>query len=302
MTSLEGVLSASKTEPAGKAAVAGKVVLVMQGGGAQAAYEGGVYEALHEAGIEPDWVIGTSIGAINGSIIAGNEVKSRLKRLREFWSRIESRPTWPSGPMFGNAANQLTTLLTGVPGFFSPNTAFLWGPEAAVGVEHAALYSVDPLRKLLPGLVDFDLANSGKPRFTLGLVGVRSGRIRYFDSRDEKIGLDHVLGSSAVPPTFPAVRIDGEAYWDGGIYSNTPVEVVFDDYPRRSCGRSRRCGLAAAADKENRARPGPRRRHLRSTGIQARRALHRNNGDRTRVAGSRWVVGAGQGVVADAAA
>jgi len=147
MTSLEGVLSASKTEPAGKAAVAGKVVLVMQGGGAQAAYEGGVYEALHEAGIEPDWVIGTSIGAINGSIIAGNEVKSRLKRLREFWSRIESRPTWPSGPMFGNAANQLTTLLTGVPGFFSPNAAFLWGPEATVGVEHAALYSVDPQQR-----------------------------------------------------------------------------------------------------------------------------------------------------------
>jgi len=109
MTSLEGVLSALKTEPAEKAAVAGKVVLVMQGGGAQAAYEGGVYEALHEAGIEPDWIIGTSIGAINGSIIAGNEVTSRLKRLREFWSRIESRPTWPSGPMFGNAANQLST-------------------------------------------------------------------------------------------------------------------------------------------------------------------------------------------------
>ena len=213
--------SASKTEPAEKAAVAGKVVLVMQGGGAQAAYEGGVYEALHEAGIEPDWVIGTSIGAINGSIIAGNELKSRLKRLREFWSRIESRPTWPSGPMFGNAANQLTTLLTGVPGFFSPNTAFLWGPEAAVGVEHAALYSVDPLRKLLPELVDFDLANSGKPRFTLGLVGVRSGRIRYFDSRDEKIGLDHVLGSSAVPPTFPAVRIDGEALGRGHLLKHT---------------------------------------------------------------------------------
>jgi predicted acylesterase/phospholipase RssA len=100
MTSLEGVLSATKAKPAEKAVVAGKVVLVMQGGGAQAAYEGGVYEALHEAGIEPDWVIGTSIGAINGSIIAGNEVKSRLKRLREFWSRIESRPradVWTCG-------------------------------------------------------------------------------------------------------------------------------------------------------------------------------------------------------------
>ena len=234
MTSLEGVLSASNAEPAGHPAVAGQVVLVRQGGGAQAAYQGGVYQALHEANLEPDWVIGTSIGAINGSIIAGNKVASRLERLREFWSRIESRPTWPSGPMFGNAANQLTTLLTGVPSFFLPNAAFLWGPEAAVGVEHAAMYSVDPLRKLLPELVDFDLVNSGKPRFTLGLVSVRSGQIRYFDSRDEKIGLDHVLGSSAVPPTFPAVRIDGEAYWDGGIYSNTPVEAVFDDYPRRS--------------------------------------------------------------------
>ena len=230
MTSLEGVLSASNAEPAGHPAVAGQVVLVMQGGGAQAAYQGGVYQALHEANLEPDWVIGTSIGAINGSIIAGNKVASRLERLREFWSRIESRPTWPSGPMFGNAANQLSTLLTGVPGFFLPNAAFLWGPEAAVGVEHAALYSVDPLRKLLPELVDFDLVNSGKPRFTLGLVSVRSGQIRYFDSRDEKVGLDHVLGSSAVPPTFPAVRIDGEAYWDGGIYSGTrearnPIEA-----------------------------------------------------------------------------
>ena len=92
MTSLEGVLSASNAEPAGHPAVAGQVVLVMQGGGAQAAYQ-----ALHEANLEPDWVIGTSIGAINGSIIAGNKVASRLERLREFWSRIESRPTWPSG-------------------------------------------------------------------------------------------------------------------------------------------------------------------------------------------------------------
>jgi predicted acylesterase/phospholipase RssA len=100
MTSLEGVLSASNAEPAGHPAVAGQVVLVMQGGGAQAAYQGGVYQALHEANLEPDWVIGTSIGAINGSIIAGNKVASRLERLREFWSRIESRPTWPSGPMF----------------------------------------------------------------------------------------------------------------------------------------------------------------------------------------------------------
>ena len=233
----DGVPHASKSHPLDQGRLPGQLVLVMQGGGAQGAYQGGVYQALHEAGMEPDWVIGTSIGAINGSIIAGNEVARRLERLREFWSRIESRPLWPSGvtaAIFGNPATELTTLLTGVPGFFSPNTSFLWGPDARVGVERAALYSVDPLRKLLPDLVDFDLVNSGRPRFTLGLVSVRDSQMRYFDSSYSKIGLDHVLGSSAVPPTFPAVRIDGEAYWDGGIYSNTPVEAVFDDVPRQS--------------------------------------------------------------------
>ncbi len=237
MTSGDGVLSAAKAEPAQPAALPGQIVLVMQGGGAQGAYQGGVYEALHEAGIEPDWVIGTSIGAINGSIIAGNEVADRLERLREFWSRVETGPPRLLGvlaPMFGNPSSELATLLTGVPGFFSPNPAFLLGPEAMVGVERAAMYSVDPLRKLLPELVDFDRVNSGKPRFTLGLVSVRDSQMRYFDSNYGRVGLDHVLGSSAVPPTFPAVRIDGEAYWDGGIYSNTPVEAVFDDDPRQS--------------------------------------------------------------------
>src|SRR6516165_1649475 len=136
--------------------------------------------------------------------------------------------------MIGNPVNELTTLLAGVPGFFSPNAAFLLGPEALVGVENAAIYSVDPLRRLLPELINFDLINSGNPRFTVALVGVRDSQMRYFDSRHCKIGLDHILGSSAVPPTFPAVRINGEAYWDGGIYSNTPVEAVFDDVPRKS--------------------------------------------------------------------
>ncbi len=237
MTSSDGSLPASKAGPARHAPLPGQIVLVMQGGGAPGAYQGGVYQALHEAGIEPDWVIGTSIGAINGSIIVGNKPEHRLERLQEFWSRIGSQPLGPwsaISPQFGNLATNLTTLLIGVPGFFSPNVAFAWGPEAPVGIEQAALYSIDPLKKLLPSLIDFNLVNSGTPRFTLGLVSVRSGQMRYFDSKNETIALDHVLGSSAIPPSFPAVRIDGEAYWDGGIYSNTPVEVVFDDDPRRS--------------------------------------------------------------------
>ena len=221
-----------KTGPAaadgamGQRPLPGQIVLVMQGGGAPGCYQAGVYQALHEFGIEPDWVIGTSIGAINGAIIAGNPIADRLERLRAFWSGIGS---W-SGGRWGS----LTTVLAGVPGFFWPNPAVAWGMETAVGVERASLYSIDPLKKMLPKLVDFTLINSGVPRLTVGLVGVRSGQMKYFDSRDEVIGLDHVLGSSAIPPSFPAVRVGGEAYWDGGIYSNTPIEVVFDDDPRRS--------------------------------------------------------------------
>jgi NTE family protein len=131
------------------------------------------------------------------------------------------------------SANKLLTLTTGVPGFYSPNEATAWGLQARVGVERAALYSVDPLRRLLPDLMDFKRINGGHPRFTLGLVNVQNGRMRYFDSRDTVIGLDHVLGASALPPSFPAVKIDGEVYWDGGIFSNTPIEAVFDDNPRR---------------------------------------------------------------------
>ena len=73
-------------------ALPGQVVLVLQGGGALGAYQVGVYEALHEAGIEPDWVIGTSIGAINAAIIAGNKPQDRVTRLCELWTCFQQPP------------------------------------------------------------------------------------------------------------------------------------------------------------------------------------------------------------------
>jgi NTE family protein len=209
-----------------KTSLPGRIVLVMQGGGALGSYQAGAYEALHEAGIEPDWIIGTSIGAINGAIIAGNEVVNRLERLREFWEKLDARLPEP--------LNQFAPLVAGVPGFYHINPALAWGSDARVGIERAAMYLVDPLKKLLADLVDFDLVNSGKTRFTLGLTTVQTGQIRYFDSKEERIGLEHVIGSSAIPPSFPAVLIEGEYYWDGGVYSNSPIEVVFDEYPRES--------------------------------------------------------------------
>ncbi len=213
----------------------GQMVLVLQGGGALGAYHGGVYEAMHEAGLEPDWVIGTSIGAINGALIAANAPGMRLARLHEFWRRAEQIPPLDGQalwPQVGNALGHLFTLARGVPSFFVPRLPHPGGLTAPVGADLASYYSTAPLRETLGELLDF--AALGQPvRLTIGAVRVTKGEMRYFDSRRMTLALEHVMASGALPPAFAAVRIDGDAYWDGGVYSNTPVEVVFDDQPRR---------------------------------------------------------------------
>ncbi len=213
-----------------------QVVLVLQGGGALGAYQVGVYEALHDSGIEPAWVIGTSIGAINAALIAGNSVEHRMARLNEFWHHVE-HPATIAGPMdwlgMGNWVANMSTVIRGIPAFFEPNLAALRGSQAHVGVELAAYYSTEPLRRTLGSLVDFDSLHDGLTRLTVGAVNACTGAMRYFDSRDEKLRVEHVMASGALPPAFPAVRIDGDPYWDGGIYSNTPIEAVLDDRPRR---------------------------------------------------------------------
>jgi len=176
-------------------------------------------------------VIGTSIGAINGAIIAGNAPERRTDSLRTFWKRIERKGlrTTPSWPWIGN----LETMFQGVPGFFSPNPAVMLGMHASIGLDRAAFYSTDALKSTHAELVDFERLRLPTTRLTMGAVNVRTGRMRYFDSRNQPVRLEHILGSSALPPAFPAVDIDGEPYWDGGIYSNTPIEAVFDENPRR---------------------------------------------------------------------
>ncbi|HWA63953.1 MAG TPA: patatin-like phospholipase family protein [Caulobacteraceae bacterium] len=215
----------------------GQVVLVFQGGGALGAYQAGVYQALHEAGIEPDWVIGTSIGAINASLIAGNPPEKRLPRLREFWRRMRHGPlTRMAGalPGFGALAANGWTVAAGLDAFFRPNPWAFLGAQVPLGSELAGYYSTEPLERTLCDLIDLDLLNAGAPRLTVGAANVQSGEMRYFDSRETPLSVRHVMASGALPPAFPAIRIDGELYWDGGILSNTPVEAVFDDNPRKS--------------------------------------------------------------------
>jgi len=215
----------------------GQVVLVLQGGGALGSYQAGVYQVLHEAGIEPDWIIGTSIGAINASLIAGNRPGDRLQKLREFWKRMEQKPLWAfpgAWPGLHERISYWSTVANGIPGFFRPNPLAQIGADYPLGPDRAGYYSTEPLEKTLLDLVDFSLVNQCRPRLTVGAAHVRSGDMRYFDSRDGELCVKHILASGALPPAFPPVRIDGELYWDGGILSNTPTEAVFDDHPRKS--------------------------------------------------------------------
>jgi NTE family protein len=204
-------------------------VLVLQGGGALGAYEAGVYERLAATKLEPDWVVGISIGAVNGALIAGNPPQRRAERLREFWERV-SVPGW--GWLPGQDWSSHYAMAFGVPGFFSPRLtpAALAAPGSDAALSY---YDPAPLRATLEELVDFDRLNHGGVRLSVGAVEVVTGDGRWFDTAHERITVDHILASGALPPGFPPVVIEGVAYWDGGIVSNTPLQYVIDHPPAR---------------------------------------------------------------------
>jgi len=221
---------------------ASQTVLVLQGGGALGAYQGGVFEALTECGVTLDWVVGTSIGAINSAIIAGNPAERRLEKLQEFWQLV-GRPDAFAGflpsPLtawfapWAKLGNFMETLTHGIPGFFEPRQGASLSIEQEVPTQNASFYDTEPLHSTLERLVDFDYLNAGHVRCTVCAVEVSTGQLVVFDSAKERLTPKHIMASGALPPGFPVVVIDGKAYWDGGIYSNTPVDVVMDDAERR---------------------------------------------------------------------
>jgi NTE family protein len=221
------------------------VALLLQGGGALGAYQGGVYEALAESNIHPDWIAGISIGAINGAIIAGNPAHSRVDRLREFWTQVTSSAAWDwsNNPFVDfsrsddtrNLLNQISANLAaafGSTGFFSTRTLMPWLQPGGT-LEATSFYDTKSLKGTLERLVDFDRINAGTTRFSAGAVNVRTGNFAYFDNTTHTIKPEHVMASGALPPGFPAVEIEGEQYWDGGLVSNTPLQWVIESSPRR---------------------------------------------------------------------
>src|SRR6201992_1422071 len=195
-------------------------VLVLQGGGALGSYQAGAYQALSHHALEPDWVAGISIGAINAAIIAGNDPPKRVARLKEFWQMVSSPVPWnpiintDRGRSAFNEASAALIATFGVPGFFTPRIppAPLWPQGSAQSLSY---YDTAPLRKTLERLVDFDRINDLKTRLSVGAVGVTSGNFRYFDNiefrrQGKRNGPAAITASGALPPGFPAILIEGE--------------------------------------------------------------------------------------------
>ncbi|MGD9541665.1 patatin-like phospholipase family protein [Methylocystis sp.] len=208
-------------------------ILVLQGGGSLGAYQAGAFESLSRAGIEFDWIVGVSIGAINASIIAGNPPESRVAKLRSFWESVTADYP-PAAFAFSGASGQnlyaslsaLRCFTLGVPGFFLPRVDFSF--DELVGVGDTSFYDTSPLRKLLEQHVDFDMINSGSVRLSLRSVNVKTGQVVCFDNRETRIGPENIMASGALPPGFPPIQIGSDYYWDGGIISNTPLSFVLD--------------------------------------------------------------------------
>ncbi|MCK9515424.1 MAG: patatin-like phospholipase family protein [Ottowia sp.] len=240
----------SERSPAELASQYTKVALALQGGGALGAYQCGVYEALHDAGIRPHWFVGTSIGAINAAILAGNAPEHRVERLHEFWDMIcqpaggadliaagvrDLLAWYPNNDQLAHWAQSLGALgalLFGQQGFFTPrrSSPFLFNDGSA---QATSFYDTTALRGTLEHFVDFDRINAADgPRLSVGAVDVETGNSHYFDSNQEILGPEHIMASGALPPGFPAIEINGRHYWDGGVVSNTPLDRVWHETPR----------------------------------------------------------------------
>jgi len=213
-----------------------RTIMVFQGGGALGAYQAGVFEALSQTEHAPNWVVGTSIGAINAALIAGNPPERRLQSLRAFWGHISQNAAAAQLPISAdqdaatvNFLRNFYTLSFGLKGFFQPRPFSPFPLNMVTTACEASFYDVSQLRASLERFVDFDYLATSPVRLSVGAVDIESAKIVYFDSHHTRIRPEHILASGALPPAFPAVEINGRYYWDGGIYSNTPLEWILHE-------------------------------------------------------------------------
>src|SRR5690242_13372970 len=209
-----------------------QIVLVLQGGGALGAFECGVVKALDEHQIRPDIVAGVSMGAFNGVVIAGNP-KNPGAALEAFWRELAIETPIVPDENWRRTLSSWSSLMFGSPKFFRP----LWfRPLLAFGDQDAlwtSFYDTSPVKALLTKYVDFGRLRSSPIRLLVSAANVETAELEIFDSYVDDLTPDHIVASGSLPPGFPWTTIGGKHYWDGGIVSNSPLEMVVE-----------RCGTA----------------------------------------------------------
>jgi NTE family protein len=218
-----------------------RIALVLSGGGALGAYQAGAYAALENAGIRPNWIAGTAIGAVNAAIIAGNLPHERAFRLRQFWRELSGRVALRNELGFHTRARGLADWLWAH-----------WRHSGAWPMRETSAIPSSELRELLREALDFERVNSGSVRVVLGATNLDTGAETLFDNDRHVLSLDHVLASTALPGMAP-MAIDGQRY-GGGTVSVAPLDdarpadtlcFVIDGYdpvpgPRGGVSRSAR--------------------------------------------------------------
>lgn len=208
-----------------------QTVLILQGGGALGAFECGAIQTLEERGVRPDVISAVSIGAFNGAIVASHPGKA-AEPLAQFWRDL-------SIGLPGRAASAPHEMLMlwhtfwfGIPNFLRPRW---WNGELGLNALPwcwTSYYDPSAIKALIRRYVDFDSLVRSPTRLLVGAVDVETGEQKIFDSYVDRLSPDHLLASGSLPPAMPWTTIDGHSYWDGGIVSNSPLELVIE-----RCGR-----------------------------------------------------------------
>ncbi|GAA4354555.1 FAD-dependent oxidoreductase [Variovorax defluvii] len=208
-----------------------QTVLILQGGGALGAFECGAVQALEQRGIRPDIVAGVSIGAFNGAIVASHPGHAG-EALASFWHELAmSTPELPQ-EQARRLLSSTIAMMWGVPAFLRPR----WQMPGSLFTDPASLtscYDTAPMRALLARYVDFAALRDSPVRLLASAVDVETAELRIFDSYVDDITVDHLLASGSLPPGMPWTEVGGRHYWDGGIVSNSPLDLVAE-----------RCGVA----------------------------------------------------------
>ena len=213
-----------------------QTVLILQGGGAIGAFECGVVKALEDLQTYPDIVAGVSIGAFNGAIIASHP-RHAAPALEAFWKELAVNtpdlPHWGPNQAIENAFSSWYCFTFGAPRFFRPRWFNPICGFEQLPLAWTSFYDPSPAKEIIARYVDFPALKKSPIRLLIGAVDVETAELRVFDSYSDDITPDHILASGSLPPAFPWTTIAGRHYWDGGIFSNSPLEQVVE-----------RCGVA----------------------------------------------------------